>query len=82
MYEEEKGGARNNQDEEEKEGDKHPEKRMKAAYAKFEDERLPELRKENPTLKMSQLKERLWKEVRFSFNFQNYFSGRKVLLIQ
>ena len=33
--------------------DKHPEKRRKAAYMRFEEERLPELRKENPTLKLS-----------------------------
>lgn len=35
------------------EKDKHPEKRMKAAYAKFEEERLPEMKKEYPTLKLS-----------------------------
>ena len=33
--------------------DKHPEKRMKAAYAKFEEERLPELKIEMPGLKLS-----------------------------
>jgi hypothetical protein len=36
---------------------------MKAAYQKFEDERMKELRLEYPTLKMTQLKEKLWKEV-------------------
>lgn len=43
--------------------DRHPEKRMKQAFAKFEEERLAELKEEYPTLKMSQLKERIWKEV-------------------
>ena len=43
--------------------DKHPEKRAKAAYLKFEEERMGELKEEYPTLKMSQLKEKLWKEV-------------------
>jgi hypothetical protein len=33
--------------------DKHPEKRAKAAYLNFEEERLPELKKEWPTLKLS-----------------------------
>ena len=33
--------------------DRHPEKRMKAAYVKFEEERLPELKAEYPTLKLS-----------------------------
>jgi hypothetical protein len=64
--EEKKQSTRVNEDadEEEEEKDKHPEKRMKAAFAKFEEERLQELRKEYPTLKMSQLKEKVWKEVR------------------
>ena len=43
--------------------DKHPEKRAKAAYKKFEEDRMHEMRKEFPTLKHSQLKERIWKEV-------------------
>lgn len=59
------GGSAN----EEVEEDRHPEKRMKAAYMKFEEERMPELRKEYPTLKMSQLKEKLWKEVRISIGY-------------
>jgi hypothetical protein len=36
---------------------------MKAAMKKFEEERMPELKKEYPTFKYSQLKDRLWKEV-------------------
>jgi len=51
------------EDEEEKGNDRHPEKRMKAAFAAWEEERLKELKQEFPTLKMSQLKDKLWKEV-------------------
>ena len=39
--------------------DKHPEKRMKAAYEEFEKERIPQLKIENPTLRLSQLKQLL-----------------------
>lgn len=39
------------------EEDKHPEKRMKAAYASYEAVNLPRLKEENPTLKLSQLKQ-------------------------
>lgn len=42
--------------------DKHPEKRMKAAYEEFEAERLPQLKIENPTFRLSQLKQILRKE--------------------
>ena len=42
--------------------DKHPEKRMKAAFEDFEKVRLPELKTENPTLRLSQLKQLLRKE--------------------
>ncbi|CAJ0930111.1 unnamed protein product, partial [Mesorhabditis belari] len=42
--------------------EKHPEKRMRAAYQAFEDEKMPELKKENPTFRISQLKQALWKE--------------------
>lgn len=42
--------------------EKHPEKRMKAAYEDFEKERLPELKAENPNLRLSQLKQILRKE--------------------
>jgi len=37
---------------------------MKAAYRKFEEERMPELKQEWPTLKHTQLLEKLQKEVR------------------
>ena len=40
----------------------HPEKRMKAAYAAYEDENLPRLKKENPNLRLSQLKQILKKD--------------------
>lgn len=42
--------------------DKHPEKRMKAAYEEFEMERMPTLKSENPTFRLSQLKQLLFKE--------------------
>eukprot|EP01102_Stenamoeba_stenopodia_P011992 TRINITY_DN3731_c0_g1_i2.p1 TRINITY_DN3731_c0_g1~~TRINITY_DN3731_c0_g1_i2.p1 ORF type:complete len:257 (+),score=100.98 TRINITY_DN3731_c0_g1_i2:59-772(+) len=42
--------------------DKHPEKRLKAAYLAYESANLPVLRQENPGLKLSQYKEMLWKQ--------------------
>ena len=42
--------------------DLHPEKRMKAAYAAFEEHEMPRLKSENPNLRMSQLKQVLRKE--------------------
>ncbi|CAG9828554.1 unnamed protein product [Diabrotica balteata] len=42
--------------------DKHPEKRMKAAYTAYEERRLKELKEENPTLRLSQLKQMIFKE--------------------
>ncbi|XP_023322221.1 coiled-coil domain-containing protein 124 [Eurytemora carolleeae] len=42
--------------------DKHPEKRMKAAYEEFENIRLPQLKSENPNMRLSQLKQMLRKE--------------------
>jgi hypothetical protein len=41
--------------------DRHPERRMKAAYAAFVDRELPILKAENPGLRLSQLKERLFR---------------------
>jgi len=40
--------------------DQHPERRMKAAYKAYESSQMPLLKEEFPTLKYSQLKERLW----------------------
>ncbi|CAG4988994.1 unnamed protein product [Colias eurytheme] len=42
--------------------DKHPEKRLKAAYTAFEEINLPRLKAENPSLRLSQLKQMLRKE--------------------
>ncbi|CAG9855508.1 unnamed protein product [Phyllotreta striolata] len=42
--------------------DKHPEKRMKAAYTAYEERRLKELKEENPSLRLSQLKQMIFKE--------------------
>uniref|UniRef100_U5EXP3 HMG box domain-containing protein n=1 Tax=Corethrella appendiculata TaxID=1370023 RepID=U5EXP3_9DIPT len=43
------------------EEDRHPEKRMKAAFKTYETENLPRLKQENPSLKLSQLKNILFK---------------------
>lgn len=42
--------------------DRHPEKRMKAAYLEYEARELPRLKAEYPNLRLSQLKQLLWKE--------------------
>ncbi|KAL3866858.1 hypothetical protein ACJMK2_044115 [Sinanodonta woodiana] len=42
--------------------DKNPEKRLKAAYQAFEDANLPNLKLENPNLRLSQLKQMLRKD--------------------
>lgn len=42
--------------------DRHPEKRVKAAYAAFEETRMPQLKSEHPTLRLSQLRQLLKKE--------------------
>ncbi|KAG5673467.1 hypothetical protein PVAND_003512 [Polypedilum vanderplanki] len=43
------------------EEDKHPEKRMKAAYKAYEEQQLPLIKSENPSLKLSQLKQIIFK---------------------
>ncbi|KAJ1958526.1 hypothetical protein EC988_000249, partial [Linderina pennispora] len=42
--------------------DRHPERRAKAAYKAFEDRELDRLKSENPGLRLTQLKQLLWKE--------------------
>ncbi|KAL3289425.1 hypothetical protein HHI36_022850 [Cryptolaemus montrouzieri] len=42
--------------------DMHPEKRLKAAYTAFEEKRLKLLKEENPSLRLSQLKQMVFKE--------------------
>lgn len=42
--------------------DKHPEKRLKAAFKAFEAANLPRIRSENPSMRMSQWKQLLYKE--------------------
>ncbi|XP_076443260.1 coiled-coil domain-containing protein 124-like [Babylonia areolata] len=42
--------------------DRHPEKRVKAAYAEFEEINLPRLKAENPNMRLSQLKQMLKKD--------------------
>lgn len=42
--------------------DHHPERRMKAAFAAYEEENMPRLKKDNPNMRLSQLKQLLKKE--------------------
>ncbi|EEQ40970.1 putative coiled-coil domain-containing protein [Clavispora lusitaniae] len=42
--------------------DRHPERRVKAAFAAFEERRTPEIRKENPGLRLQQIKNMVFKE--------------------
>lgn len=42
--------------------DRHPEKRLKYAYRKYEDKRMPEMREDYPDLKFSQWKNMIWEE--------------------
>nr|CAX74146.1 Coiled-coil domain-containing protein 124 [Schistosoma japonicum] len=42
-------------------GDRHPEKRLKAAYQAFEERMMPHLKAENPSMRHSQLKQLLFK---------------------
>ncbi|KAM4549351.1 coiled-coil domain-containing protein 124 [Odontesthes bonariensis] len=42
--------------------DRHPERRMKAAFTAYEEANMPRLKKENPNMRLSQLKQQLKKE--------------------
>lgn len=42
--------------------DRHPERRMKAAFTAYEELNMPRLKKENPNMRLSQLKQLLKKE--------------------
>ncbi|KAM7387992.1 hypothetical protein PAMP_024196 [Pampus punctatissimus] len=42
--------------------DRHPERRMKAAFASYEEANMPRLKMENPNMRLSQLKQQLKKE--------------------
>uniref|UniRef100_A0A1A8MYI4 Coiled-coil domain containing 124 n=1 Tax=Nothobranchius pienaari TaxID=704102 RepID=A0A1A8MYI4_9TELE len=42
--------------------DRHPERRMKAAFASYEEANMPRLKQENPNMRLSQLKQQLKKE--------------------
>ncbi|PVH13861.1 uncharacterized protein CXQ87_001979 [Candidozyma duobushaemuli] len=42
--------------------ERHPERRVKAAYAAYEERRLPEVKKENPGLRQQQMKHLIFKE--------------------
>lgn len=43
-------------------GDKHPEKRLKAAFKAYEADNLPRIKAENPSMRLSQWKQILFKE--------------------
>ncbi|NXU57231.1 CC124 protein, partial [Turnix velox] len=43
-------------------GDRHPERRVKAAFTAFEELNLPRLKQENPNMRLSQLRQLLKKE--------------------
>lgn len=54
--------------------EQHPEKRLKAAYAVFEERELPRLKAENPNLRQSQVKQLLRKEwMKSSENPMNHY---------
>lgn len=42
--------------------DKHPEKRMKAAYKAYEAANLPRIKAENPSMRLSQWKQLIFRE--------------------
>lgn len=42
--------------------DRHPERRMKAAFLAYEEANMPRLKKENPNMRLSQLKQQLKKD--------------------
>lgn len=46
----------------ETDGDRHPEKRMKAAFKAYEDSQMPIIKAQNPSLKLSQLKQIIFKD--------------------
>lgn len=53
--------------------DRHPEKRLKAAYTAFEERELPRLKADNPNLRLSQIKQLLRKEwMKSAENPMNY----------
>lgn len=45
----------------ESEDDRHPERRMKAAFKAYEDSEMPIIKAQNPSLKLSQLKQMIFK---------------------
>eukprot|EP00834_Sanchytrium_tribonematis_P003919 NODE_170_length_14437_cov_1.447273.p9 type:complete len:181 gc:universal NODE_170_length_14437_cov_1.447273:2082-1540(-) len=46
--------------------DRHPERRVKAAYELFRQRRIKEIRQDNPSLKLSQIQQQVWKEFKKS----------------
>jgi hypothetical protein len=57
--------------------EKHPERRFKAAYAAYEERELPIVKAENPGLRLSQLKELIYKA--FQKSPENPFNQANLL---
>ncbi|RCH85732.1 hypothetical protein CU098_009150, partial [Rhizopus stolonifer] len=57
--------------------EKHPERRFKAAFAAFEERELPRFKAENPGLRLSQLKELIYKA--FQKSPENPFNQANVI---
>lgn len=58
--------------------DKHPERRQKAAFAAYEEANLPKVKEENPTLRLSQLKQIIRKDwLKSPENPLNQFFNRR-----
>lgn len=61
-----------------KDVERHPERRVKAAYSAYEERRLPEVKKENPGLRQQQMKHLIFREFQKSpenpMNQTNYVS--------
>lgn len=60
-----------------KEIDRHPERRFKAAFAAYTERRLPEVKKENPGLRKQQLEQLIYKE--FQKSSENPFNQETVV---
>lgn len=63
-----------------KENDAHPEKRMKAAWARYFERELPLIKKEYPSLKLSQHKEMLWRNFQKSDDNPVYVAEKAAML--
>lgn len=60
-----------------KDVEKHPERRFKAAFAAFEERELPNFKRDNPGLRLSQLKELIYKA--FQKSPENPFNQANII---